>query len=201
MNDPLDVPTDFIEENKKANLVKPRQKFAPYTRSQRRKRRVEVYRLHFEQGMPAVRIAEAMKVDRNTIQNDLKILYHEAMKDYDPGTPFLDQYLEKQLVRLESQRDRLGTYLVDAKDTETKLSIERLIADIDFRLLQAVAKVHYGYYKFWDQVTEEVNRVAKQQGLNFGFTSIFELKRVSIGVRKNIDKLADDIADKKEDNI
>jgi len=58
------------------NLVKHRQnsrhKFAPFTKSQRRKRRTEVYKLHFEHGMPATRIAEIMNVDRNTINNDLK---------------------------------------------------------------------------------------------------------------------------------
>lgn len=53
--------------------MKHRHKFAPFTRSQRRKRRAEVYKLHFEHGMPATRIAEMIKVDRNTINNDLKI--------------------------------------------------------------------------------------------------------------------------------
>jgi hypothetical protein len=80
----FEVNQNFIDENKKINLnlVKHRQnhkqKFAPYTRSQRRKRRMEVYKLHFEHGMPATRIAQLMKVDRNTINNDLKILYHES---------------------------------------------------------------------------------------------------------------------------
>jgi hypothetical protein len=49
-----------------------------------------------------------MKVDRNTINNDLKFLYRQALNDYNLDEMSLDDILEKQLVRLETQRDRLG---------------------------------------------------------------------------------------------
>ncbi|HEY7227448.1 MAG TPA: hypothetical protein VH481_04920 [Nitrososphaeraceae archaeon] len=116
------------------NLVKPRQKFAPFTRIQRKERRDEVYRLHFDNGIPATRIAELMKVDRNTINNDLKILYNKAIKDYTSDRSF-DDIIEKQLVRLETQRDRLLLDLCESKDVNSKVTIERLIADIDFKLI------------------------------------------------------------------
>jgi hypothetical protein len=129
----FEINQELIDENKKINLnlVRHRQdsrhKFAPFTKSQRRKRRIEVYKLHFEHGMPATRIAEMMNVDRNTINNDLKILYREALKDYDPDDLNLDNILQKQLLRLETQRDRLALYLTDAKDINDKIAIERLI--------------------------------------------------------------------------
>ena len=87
----FEINQEFVEENKKINinLVRPmqnyKQKYAPFTRSQRIKRRMEVYKLHFKHGVPATRIAQLMKVDRNTINNDLKILYCEALKDYNPA--------------------------------------------------------------------------------------------------------------------
>lgn len=123
------------DKNKKlnVNLVKHRHKFAPFTRSERSKRRNEVYKLHFEYGLPAVRIAEMMKVDRNTINNDLNALYRKALNDYNPENMSLDDIIQKQLLRLETQRDRLGIYLADAKDVTTKIAIERLIANIDFK--------------------------------------------------------------------
>ncbi|CAN5514752.1 hypothetical protein BH18THE1_BH18THE1_10320 [soil metagenome] len=62
---------------------------------------MEVYKLHFEHRVPATRIAELMKVDRNTINNDLKILYHKALNDYNPNDMSLEDILKKQLVRLE----------------------------------------------------------------------------------------------------
>jgi polynucleotide 5'-kinase involved in rRNA processing len=54
------------EKNKKlnVNLVRHRHKFAPFTRVERKRRRFEVYKLHFEHGMPATKISELMKVDR-----------------------------------------------------------------------------------------------------------------------------------------
>ena len=151
---------EFIEENKKINLVRHRHKFAPFTRSQRRKRRTEVYKLHFEHGIPATRIAEMMKVDRNTINNDLKILYREALTDYSPEDMSLDDILQKQLLRLETQRDRLGLYLSNAKDINTKVSIERLISDIDFRLMGAIEKINHNESRFWDEILKGVNKVA-----------------------------------------
>ena len=110
----INLKRDHLDEDKQSNsdLVKPRRnprnKFAPYTQSQRRLGRSEVYKLHFEHGMPATRIAEIMKVDRNTINNDLKVLYQKALNDYNPDNMSLDEIVEKQLVRLETQRDRLG---------------------------------------------------------------------------------------------
>lgn len=94
----FEIDEEFIEENKKMsnNLVRPRHKFAPFTRAQRRKRRMEVYRLHFEHGVPATRIAEMTNVDRNTINNDLKILYYQALQDYNPGDMSLNDILQKQ---------------------------------------------------------------------------------------------------------
>jgi hypothetical protein len=62
-------------------------------------------------------------------------LYRKALNDYNPDDISLDDVLQKQLLRLETQRDRLGLYLSDAKDINDKIAIERLIADIDFKLL------------------------------------------------------------------
>jgi hypothetical protein len=160
----FEINQEFIEENKNNNhnLVRHGQnykrKFAPFTRSQRRKRRIEVYKLHFEHGIPGTRIAQMMKVDRNTINNDLKILYSEALNDYNPSDMSLDDILQKQLLRLETQRDRLGLYLCDTKDISNKIAIERLIADIDFKLIGAIEKVNHNTSKFWDEIIKGVNK-------------------------------------------
>jgi hypothetical protein len=188
----------FIEENKKGylNLVRPRQnykqKYAPFTRSQRRKRRMEVYKLHFEHGIPATRIAEMMKVDRNTINNDLKILYREALTDYSPEEMSLDDILQKQLLRLETQRDRLGIYLSDEKDVNAKIAIERLIADIDFKLIGAIEKINHNASRFWDEILKGVNKAAEINKLNLRYTSLFELQKISRDSRKSLDKIREE---------
>jgi hypothetical protein len=202
----FEISQEFIEENKKINLnlVKHRhnhrQKFAPYTRSQRRKRRMEVYKLHFEHGMPATRIAQLMKVDRNTINNDLKILYHEALNDYDPHNMSLDDILQKQLLRLETQRDRLGLYLSDAKDINNKIAIEHQIADIDFKLIGAIEKVYHKEGRFWDEIIKKVNKIAENEKWDVRYSSLFELHKISIDSRKSLNKLKEEVLKKKKGN-
>ena len=194
----FEINEGFIEENKKINLnlVRPRQnykhKFAPFTRSQRRKRRTEVYKLHFERGMPATRIAEMMKVDSNTINNDLKILYREAMNDYNPDEMSVDDIVQKQLLRLETQHDRLCLYLSDAKDINNKIAIERLIADIDFKLVGAIEKVRHNSSRFCDEVTKKANKLAEVNKMDIRYTSLFELREISIDSRKSFNKLREE---------
>lgn len=180
---------DTAKENVKIDLVRPRQKFAPFTKSERKKRRIEVYKLHFENGMPATRIAQLMNVDRNTINNDLKFLYRQTMNDYNLDDMSLEDILEKQLVRLETQRDRLGMYLSEAKDIPNKVTIERLIADIDFRILAATDKIIHNTGQFWDQILKAANKIAVRNNLNLRYTTLFELQKISIDSRKSLDEI------------
>ena len=193
------VNQEFIQDNikNKHNIVRHRQnnkqKFAPFTRSQRRKRRMEVYKLHFEHGVPATRIAEMMKVDRNTINNDLKILYKQSLDDYNPKDISLDDILQKQLVRLETQRDRLCLYLCDAEDVNSKIAIERLIADIDFKLIGAIDKLNHNIERFWEEIIKQLNKIAEDKKMDVRYTSLFELRKISLDSRKSLDKLTEEV--------
>jgi hypothetical protein len=186
-------------ESNTPNLVKPRQKFAPFTPAQRKERRQEVYKLHFEHGMPATRIAELMKVDRNTINNDLKILYNKAIRNYNSGMTF-DDVIEKQLLRLETQRDRLGMYLNDTKDTNNKITIERLIADIDFKVIGLMERLNQNIVQHNDAVIEHINKIAKDEKLKTRYTNLFEMYRISIDTRQDLDKLKEKVWGKQQEH-
>jgi hypothetical protein len=179
------VSPEFIEEGIKRNLGKPRKKFAPYTKAQRRKRRSEVYRLHFEQGMPALRIAEIMQVDKNTIYNDLQILYQEVAAEQEKIS--YTEFFSKQLVRLEAQCNRLLSYLENTKDIEKKLSIERMIVDIDFKLATAALKVAQAPEQFYDAVVEKTNKMAAANNLDHRYTTFRELIKISKKSREKLD--------------
>jgi hypothetical protein len=183
---------DTVKENVKIDLVRPRQKFAPSTSTERKKRRMEVYKLHFEHGMPATKISDLMQVNRNTINNDLKFLYRQALNDYNPDNMTLDDILEKQLIRLETQRDRLGIYLSDTNDVTNKVTIERLIADIDFRVLTVVEKINHNTIQFADAIIKAVNKIAENKKLDARFTTLFELREISINSRIDLDKLKEE---------
>lgn len=190
------IDNEFIEENKKVHLVKHRQnfkgKFAPFTKSQRRKRRTEVYKLHFEHGIPATRIAEMMNVDRNTINNDLKILYQKALRDYDPDDMSFNDILQKHLFRLETQRDRLGSYLIDTKGISDKITIERLVADIDFKLIAVIERMNYNEVRIWQAVVKQMNKVVAEKKLDVRYTNLFELYEISVNSRKSLNKLREE---------
>ena len=183
------------ENTQTQNLVKPRHKYSPFTRAQRKERRDEVYRLHFENGMPATRIAELMKVDRNTINNDLKILYKKAIKDYNSDMSF-DDVIEKQLLRLETQRDRLLLDLCDVLDINNKITIERLIADIDFKVIGLMERLNQNLAQRWDAIVEHVNKIAEKENLKMRYTTPFQLHRISIQSRQDLDKLMEKVLGK-----
>jgi len=149
--------------------------------------------------MPATRIALLMKVDRNTINNDLKILYNKAIRDYNSDLSF-DDVIEKQLVRLETQRDRLCAYLCDTNDINSKITIERMITDIDFKVIGVIERINQNIVQHWNAVMEQVNKIAEKEKLKTRFTSLFELYRISIDTRQDLDKLREKVWGKQQEN-
>ena len=70
-------------------------------------------RLHFELCLPAIKIADMLGVSRHTINADIQWLYEKMVADIE-GKDF-NGFFGKQLVRLETQRTRLMSYLSEAK--------------------------------------------------------------------------------------
>lgn len=64
----------ILVQNKKAG--------GSYTKDEQRKRRDEIYRLHFEYGYPAKKISEFLKVNRGTINRDKMYLYSQVNKKW-----------------------------------------------------------------------------------------------------------------------
>lgn len=195
---PFDVSPEFIEEGRRENLVRPRQKFAPYTKAERQKRRMEVYRLHFEHGVPATRIAELMKVDRNTVNNDIRLLYGELGQEW--GRIEFEDFHARQVARLESQRARLLTYLDKTDDVEKRLALERLVTDIDMKLLASSTKIYYSTVSFNDQLRKRMNETAKKEKREWGYTTLFELIKISQQTRRNIDGIVSQVKKDMIDN-
>ena len=181
-----EVNPEFIAENQTVKLFKTSQKSGgPYTKAERAKRRKEVSRLHLEVGLPATAIAEAMKINRNTINDDLRLLYRDIANE----APEYTEYFHKQMARLELQRSRVLDYLPHTESIEDKLAIERLVAEIDFRMLGTATKVEYSNVSFWNNVKKTYNLVAEKKGLNYRIASFFELLEISTLARKDLDEL------------
>ena len=149
MSEIPDVSSDFIKEN--LDQSRPNShKSGPYTKIEREKRLNEVYRLHFDYGYSARKIAELMKVNRHTIDGDLDYWYSRIMKQNNLFNP--EHAVFFKLDRLETQRTRLRDMLDKTQDISEKVTIERLIFDIEgkiintnIRLTESVHRVHTLY--------------------------------------------------------
>ena len=120
-------------------FVEPVKKGGRYTKKEQEERRLEVHKLHFERGKPAVEIAEMLNVNRNTVNDDIKFWYRRRVKNQHN----LDFYpkMSRQIQRREIQRDRFFGYLEEAETLEEKIKLEKLIGDIDNRLDQFFSKL------------------------------------------------------------
>ncbi len=113
-------------------------KGGPCTKQEQGKRRKKVYELHFEKGFSAVSIANELDVNRNTVNEDIKywlIQIASQFEDLDLGGIVL-----KQVERLEIQRKRLLAQL-EKVEFDEKLRIEKMIFEIDYRILSFVSKI------------------------------------------------------------
>jgi predicted DNA-binding protein YlxM (UPF0122 family) len=124
-------------------------KGGPYTKQQTDERRRKVYTLYFEKAIPAVRIAESLNVNRNTINEDIKFWLSQLVEE--TGNNYFVSKALQQLHSLELQKSRLYDELEKREKLDERLAIERLILDIDTRLTQFVGKIIVGTIGSWIQ--------------------------------------------------
>jgi len=118
-------------------------KGGPYTKKQQEKRRNEVYSLHFEFGYPAQKIAGILKVNRNTVNSDINFCYSQLALDWENRDG--KKLIVKQLERFELQRSRLYEELEKCNVLSEKITVEKLILDIDQKISQIVTKLLLNY--------------------------------------------------------
>lgn len=190
MSELTSVDAKFIEENEKICLVPSsfkRKNGGPYSKAERKTRLDEVFKLHFMYGWPANKIADSMKVNRHTIESDIKLLWKELGKGI--FEPSWSAWIRRQLDRLEFQRTRLMEMLDKETDVDKKLSIERLILEIDNRIMHYTLSTFNNEIVTWARVTHRVNDFAEQKKLGTRWYSPFELIEVTSKQREAIDKI------------
>jgi hypothetical protein len=110
-----------------------------YTKKEQEERKLQVYHLHFEQEKPAVKIAEMLNVNRNTINDDIRYWHQQLANEM--NVQDISAKMTKQIQRIEIQRDRLLGNLEDAESLEQRIKLERFISDIDNRLIGVYSKM------------------------------------------------------------
>ena len=139
--DELNISTEFIEENQTAldQFIPKQRRSGPYAASEKEARRNKVYKLNFDYGLSARDIAKQLKVNRNTINDDIRYWYDQITKNFNIVDPSVA--VVKQIERFEIQRTRLRTKLDKTRTTSEQNHIERLILEVDNKITQIRIKI------------------------------------------------------------
>ena len=137
--DELNLFSEFIEDQKKLGQTMPKRKGGRYTKHEQTKRRDEVYRLHFDYGYSARKIAEVMNINKNTINSDIDYWYSKITKKTNILNP--EDSIVNSIERLNLQRNRLREALDKTILFEERLKLERLILESENKIGQMYMKI------------------------------------------------------------
>lgn len=165
-NSDLKIPQEFLDENKKDNKIFfENKKGGPYSKVEKFVRRQEVFRLHFEQGLPAFKIAQMLDVNRHTVENDIRFWFAKLVKEWKYSR--IEAWFMRQMYRFEAQRTRLIQTLEKQTNFKEKMVIERLIFDIDAREAQLFLNLQKNEESLFDNASHLINDFAEKQNLKF----------------------------------
>ena len=86
-------------------IEKDDRKSGPKNHTQREQRRNKVYELYFEKGYTAIKIANELNVNRNTITSDIEYLSKSIGQSYSKS--HINENFSKVIESLEIQKGRL----------------------------------------------------------------------------------------------
>jgi len=178
----LEISNEFIEGNKNLCQLKP--KTSPHTKIQRKYRRDEVYKLHFEYGYSARSISKILKINRNTINSDVSFLYSKLHNDMDKNS--YDDWVNKQLSRLESQRVRLRRKLDKENTFQDSLQIEKMILELDSKIISIMMKIETSRHKKWDNSVGFINKWMEDNNYKNRYMALDTLLRIPEKSRNKI---------------
>jgi hypothetical protein len=156
----------------------------PYSKDSKQKRRDEVYRLHFDYGYSARKIADTMKVNRNTINSDVSYFYgklHDNIIHFENET-----MITSFLHRLEIQRCRVREKLEKTDDPKEYVMLEKLLLDVDSRLISSHQKSAESTKRIWDLTVYAINQFFKDEKKDVRYMSFFDKIAVSEKSQKRI---------------
>jgi len=182
------VTSDFLDENEKLCQTMPNsKKGGPYSKNERDFRRKEVYRFHFDYGYSARKIAELMKINRNTVNGDIDYWYSKIIKNNNVFNP--EFAIIVTLQRLEIQRSRLREQLDKTGHFQEKLALERLMYEIDSKMSYTHSKLCESSQRITDLTTKYLNDWMKDNKKPERYMTMFDKISVSDKAFEKINKI------------
>ena len=136
-------------------------KGGPYSKDEQRKRRDEVYRLHFEYGYSVRKISEFLKINRGTINRDIMYWHANIVKKWRHLDPEI--FVMMQVERLELQKTRLRKQLDNVKSFQERITIEKFILDIDMKIANIQIRLVDAKSKIKSHAANQINRYFKEE--------------------------------------
>ena len=161
-------------------------KNGPYSKQELEKRRNEVYRLHFEYGYSARKIADMMKINRNTINGDIHHWYSKITKSNDIQP---ESSVFPILERLDIQRTRVREYLDNASGISEKIVIEKMILDLDYKIVNIHQKLSETSLTVMDFAIKFLNEHLKCNNQKERYFTFEQKLSASDSAIKRIDKI------------
>ena len=190
-NEFLHVSNEFLKQNSKhAKTKRPVKKGGPYPRIDKDKRRDEIYRLHFEYSYSARKIADLMKVNRNTVNGDIDYWYSHIFKRVNILNP--EFKIVTGLERMQIQLTRLREQLDKTKSISERISIERLMYDINSKILYTYQKLAISSIRTLDMATQWYNDKMKKKNLSERGISYYDTITVSDKAHERINRIVNE---------
>ncbi len=184
----LEISSEFIEENKKLCQTMPKnRKSGPYSKKDREARQNEVHRLYFEYGYSARKIADLMKVNRNTINGDLDYWHSKIVGSKNIFNP--EEAILLTIHRLEVQRNRLMEELDKTDSSQEKNAIRRLIFDINCKIINTDHQLAESTIRILVSATERLNDWLKDNRREERYMTLLDKYRVSAKAYEKIEKI------------
>jgi len=170
----------FINDNKQflnTQFNSRNKKGGPYSKGDREARKNEVYRLHFEYGYSARKIAELMKINRNTVNGDIDYWYSKISIDTNILNPTLNitiiiEHFKIQRIRLREQLDKATIF-------HEKITLERLIHDLDFKILNTYQRLSESSLLVHKLATNWLNNYMKKQKRDNRYITFYDTISIS----------------------
>ncbi len=162
-------------------------KGGPYPKDEQRKRREEVYRLHFEYGYSARKISEFLKINRGTINRDIMFWYANIEKKWRHTDPI--NFVMKQVERFELQRTRLRKQLDNVESFQEKITIEKFILNLDVKIANFQIRLVEAARNIQRRTANAINKRYEKEKSEKRVISVDELLDVSEKAGKRIYKI------------
>ena len=115
----------------------------PYSKQQQQERRKKVNELYFEKNLSALKIAEMLGVNRNTINEDIKLAYLQTSESFPDDSILIFLHSIK---KMESQRLDIQRQLESESDFSKKIILQKFLFQINNSLTKFYQKMTFHNY-------------------------------------------------------